>query len=405
MPRIAIVAGEASGDYLAAHLIRAVTSADPTVRFYGIAGPRMQAAGCESLFPQEPLAVRGYVEVLKNLSEILAIKRGLIRALKADPPDLFIGVDAPDFNLGVETILRHERIRTAHYVSPSIWAWRPERITRIKAACDKMLTIFPFEAEIYHRAGVAVAYTGHPMADEVPTLTQRDARAQLRLRANAPIFLLMPGSRQSELAAHAGVFLAAAKQIRQALPEAEFLVPLATRETRDLFANAIHDHDAADVPITTLFGHAQLAMAACDVALIASGTATLEAALMRCPMVIAYRMPALSWRIMKKKALIPYVGLPNILAGDFIVPELLQDDATADNLAQAVLAWYRTPAARDALKARFETMHTSLKRNSSARLAEEVLGMLGRAPRVLNANAVNATGSLDVVKPAEARGR
>lgn len=382
MARIAIVAGEASGDYLAAHLIRAVKAADPRIEFFGIAGPRMQAAGCQSLYPQEPLAVRGYVEVLKNLSEILSIKRALVQSLKANPPDLFIGVDAPDFNLGVETILRHAGIRTAHYVSPSIWAWRPERMTRIKSACDKMITLFPFEAEIYHRAGVPATYTGHPMADEVPTLTRFDARAQLRVRQSAPIFLLMPGSRQSELAAHAGVFLEAAKRIYAALPESQFLVPLATRETRELFEKAVHVHEAAELPITTLFGHAQLAMAACDVALIASGTATLEAALMRCPMVIAYRMPALSWRIMKKKALIPYVGLPNILAGEFIVPELLQDDATPENLAQALLAWYRTPAARDALSARFATMHASLKRDSAARLAEEVLAMLTpRTPR------------------------
>jgi lipid-A-disaccharide synthase len=221
------------------------------------------------------------------------------------------------------------------------------------------------------------------MADEVPTLSPFDARAKLRLRQDVPIFLLMPGSRQSELAAHTGVFLDAAKLIHAAYPNAQFLVPLATRETRDIFADAVHLHQATELPITTLFGHAQQAMAASDVALIASGTATLEAALMRCPMVITYRMPALSWRIMKNKALIPYVGLPNILAGEFIVPELLQDDATAQNLADAVLAWYRTPHAREMLKARFETMHASLKRGSAARLAEEVLGMLGTKPPAL----------------------
>jgi lipid-A-disaccharide synthase len=379
--RIAIVAGEASGDYLAAHLIRAVQHADPSVHFYGIAGPRMQAAGCEATFAQEPLAVRGYVEVLKNLRAILRIKRQLLAELKRDPPDLFIGVDAPDFNLGVETVLKQAGIPTLHYVSPSIWAWRPERIERIRAAVSKIITIFPFEAEIYHRAGIPAAYTGHPMAEEVSRQTVADARAQLRLRQSIPIFLLMPGSRQSELTAHADLFIATAKEILKTLPDAQFLVPLATRETREQFTIALHRADAVNLPITTLFGHAQMAMAAADVALIASGTATLEAALMRCPMVITYRMPGLSWRIMKKKALIPYVGLPNILAADFIVPELLQDDATPANLAQAMVAWFHSTDAREAVQARFAAMHSSLARDSSTLLAQEVLTMVGRSPR------------------------
>jgi lipid-A-disaccharide synthase len=381
MPRIAIVAGEASGDYLAAHLITAVHAVAADVQFEGIAGPRMQAAGCRVLFAQEPLAVRGYVEVLRNLPEILRIKRSLLATLKADPPDLFIGVDAPDFNLGVEAELKRAGIRTAHYISPSIWAWRPERIHQIKTAVDRMLTVFPFEAEIYHRAGIAATYTGHPMADEVPTLSQSDARAQLRLPQAAPIFLLMPGSRQSELAAHAELFIQTAALLHAQLPQAQFLVPLATRETREQFEAARYRCEAMSLPITLLFGHAQLAMAAANVALIASGTATLEAALMRCPMVITYRMPQLSWQLMKRKALIPYVGLPNILASEFLVPELLQEDATPPLLARALLAWVRTPHAVEALQARFATLHRTLRRDSAKLLGEEVLALVGRPPR------------------------
>jgi len=368
---VAIVAGEASGDLLGAALIRALRARWPDLAFRGIAGPRMQAEGAESLYPMEKLAVRGYVEVIRNLRELLAIRRGLARALLADPPDLFIGVDAPDFNLALEAKLKAAGVRTVHYVSPSLWAWRAERIRSIARSVDRMLVMFPFEEPLYARAGIPVSYVGHPLADEMPLVPDREeARAQLRLAPDAIAVALLPGSRQVELVQHADLLIEAASQLALQRPGLQFFVPLATRETREYFEARLQARPLRELPLTVLFGHARLALHAADAAIVASGTATLEAALARCPMVITYRLHPISYRMVMRRALLPYFGLPNILAGEFIVPEILQDDATPGNLARALGNWLDQPAACERLRGRFAAIHASLARGHDARVAD-----------------------------------
>ncbi len=380
--KIGIVAGEASGDLLGRSLIDALRARWPDLEFVGIAGPRMQSAGATSWYPMDKLAVRGYVEVLKNLRELIGIRRGLKARLLAERPALFIGIDAPDFNLALERTLKAAGIPTIHYVSPSLWAWRPERIHAIKSAVSRMLTIFPFEAALYEKAGVPVTYVGHPIADAVPLASQReDARDQLKLKQGGQYFAFLPGSRQTELDFHTDLFIDTIKLLAKQYPEAQFLVPLTTRETRDHFDERRYTRGARDLPIQILFGHSQLALAAADVALVASGTATLEAALLRCPHVITYRMSPVTWRMMQKKALLPYVGLPNILADRFIVPEILQDDATPENLAQALGNLWVHKRAREAMAASFDAMHASLRQNNAARLQEVFADYLGPAAK------------------------
>ncbi len=369
--KIAIVAGEASGDLLGASLIRALRSRHPGVEFYGIAGPKMVAEGARTLFPMEKLSVRGYVEVLRHLREILAIRSSLKRRILADRPDLFIGVDAPDFNLGLAASLKARGIRTIHYVAPAVWAWRADRIRKIRRAVDRLLVVFPFEEEVFRKGGVPATYVGHPLADVLPLVPEReDARAQLRLPPSATAVAMLPGSRMSELEHHADLYLATARAMLEKRPGLRFFVPLATRETRELFEARVYESQAQELPITVLFGHARLALQAADVALVASGTATLEAALARCPMVITYRVPALTYRLMWRKAVLPYVGLPNILAGEFIVPELLQNDATPANLAQALGNWLDSRTARERLMERFERLHAALAVGHEERIAQ-----------------------------------
>jgi lipid-A-disaccharide synthase len=377
--RVAIVAGEASGDLLGAALIRAVKARFPDVEFYGIAGPKMMAEGARTLYPMEKLSVRGYVEVLKHLREILGIRSGLMRRLLDDKPDLFIGIDAPDFNLKLETRLKAAGVPTVHYVSPSIWAWRPERIQRIGQAVERMLVMFPFEAAIYEKAGIPVSYVGHPLADSMPLVPDTTgARTQLRLaRTGVPVALL-PGSRMSELELHSDLLIETARELAKRRPELRFFVPLATRETRDYFETRLYRLEALELPITILFGHAHLALHAAEAALVASGTATLEAALARCPMVITYRLRPLTYWLVKRKALLPYFGLPNILAGEFIVPELLQEDATPANLAQALGNWLDNKAAREALRERFARMHVELAAGHDERVVEALMPYLAR---------------------------
>ena len=378
--KIGIVAGEASGDLLGALLIKALKAEYPELEFVGIAGPKMQSAGAASWYPMEKLAVRGYVEVLKSFREILGIRRGLRNRMLKERPIMFIGIDAPDFNLGLEKTLKRAGIPTIHYVSPSIWAWRGERIHKIKQAVTHMLTVFPFEPVIYEKAGIPATFVGHPSADVIPQKSQRDdARAQLRIKPYELTIALLPGSRQTELDYHAELFVDTAKLLHQQFPTARFLVPLATRETREQFDQARWKLEAQDLPIQILFGHANLALAAADVALVASGTATLEAALLRCPHVVAYRMSPTTYRLMKRKAYLPYVGLPNILAGEWLVPELLQDDATPDNLARAVGNWIRHPDAANALRERFAGIHAQLAVNNGDRVRDALRPFLQRA--------------------------
>jgi lipid-A-disaccharide synthase len=374
---IAVVAGEASGDLLGSQLILALREHLPALNVVGIGGPRMEAAGMDVWFPMEKLAVRGYFEVLKHYFEIVGIRRKLRRRLLKTRPDVFIGIDAPDFNLDLERGLKARGIPTVHYVSPAIWMWRRERLGKIKRAVSRMLTLFPFEEEIYRDAGVDVAFVGHPLADMLDQIPRDDAaREQLRLPPASPVVALLPGSRQSELQYMADLFIRTAKLIHARLPHAVFLVPLTTRETRVMFETALYHNDAEELPLTIMFGHAQDAMAAADVVLVASGTATLEAALLCKPMVITYKMPPATYWLLQGKGYLPYYGLPNILAREFVVPEFIQDDATPQNLSQALLNLLADVATRDRIAARFATMSASLRRGAARQAALAVLPML-----------------------------
>jgi lipid-A-disaccharide synthase len=375
--RIAMVAGEASGDLLASHLIAAIRRRLPETDFYGIGGPKMQAAGFDARYPAEKLAVRGYAEVLRHYREITAIRRSLIEALLAEPPRAFIGVDAPDFNLHLEKRLKARGIPAIHYVSPSVWAWRGGRIRGIARSVTHMLALFPFEEEIYRSRNIPVSYVGHPLADVIPPETNRAAlRDKLGLAQDQLVFALLPGSRQSELQYMADTFIETARRLHQRFPQARFLVPLATRETRDLFEQALYRLAAEELPVTRLFGHAHDAMGAADGVLVASGTATLEAALLNKPMVIAYRMSSWSWRLMRRMKYQPWVGLPNILSGRFVVPEFLQDEATPDNLAQALGNLVEDTETCRRIAATFARLHVQLRLNSAERAAEAILPYL-----------------------------
>ena len=374
---IAIVAGEASGDLLGSQLILALREHLPALNVVGIGGPRMEAAGMDVWFPLEKLAVRGYFEVLRHYFEIVGIRRKLRRRLLKIRPDVFIGIDAPDFNLDLERGLKARGIPTVHYVSPAIWMWRRERLGKIKRAVSRMLTLFPFEADIYRDAGVDVAFVGHPLADMLDHIPRDDAaRDQLRLPPASPVVALLPGSRQGELKYMADLFIRTAKLIHARLPHAVFLVPLTTRETRVMFETALYHNDAEELPLTIMFGHAQEAMAAADVVLVASGTATLEAALLCKPMVITYKMPPATYWLLQGKGYLPYYGLPNILAREFVVPEFIQDDATPQNLSQALLNLLADVATRDRIAARFAAMSASLHRGAARQAALAVLPML-----------------------------
>ncbi|QKS30417.1 MAG: Lipid-A-disaccharide synthase [Accumulibacter sp.] len=381
--RIALVAGEASGDLLASQLIEAIRSRLPQAVFFGIGGPRMLGKGFDSWYPLEKLAVRGYAEVLRHFREIVAIRRGLRRRLLADPPDVFIGVDAPDFNLGLERALKRRGVTTVHYVSPSIWAWRGERIHRIGAAVSRVLALFPFEPAIYERQGIPVSYVGHPLADMLPLDDARDAtRELLGFPEQQAVFALLPGSRQSELQYMADTFIETARRIHRAIPDAAFVVPLATRETRGMFEAARQRCAADDLPLRLLFGHAHQAMMAADVVLVASGTATLEAALLKRPMVIVYKMaPFSAWLMRRIGGYLPYVGLPNVLAGRFVVPEFIQEDATPANLAQAALNLYADRGVRAGLQRLFHSLHLQLRQNAAEKAAQAVIGCLPAAIR------------------------
>ena len=375
--KVGIVAGEASGDLLGAHLVNALKNRIPGIEFIGIGGPKMEAAGVNCLFPMEKLAVRGYVEVLRHYREIVGIRAKLLRYFLKNPPDVFIGVDAPDFNLDLEIALKKHGIPTIHYVSPSIWAWRGERIRKIARAASQVLVLFPFEKKIYDAAGIPATYVGHPLADMLPEQANRkEAREQLRLPLQAKVIAMLPGSRQSELHYMAKLFVQTAKKIVDTHPDVSFLVPLVSRETRNLFETEIYRAGGGDLPITILFGHAHVAMMAADAVLVASGTATLEAALLKCPMVITYKMSPLTWRMMQRKKYQPYVGLPNILAGRFIVPELLQDDATPENLSQAVSNLVSDRSTIDKLNHAFSRMHIELKQNTAERAVDAILPYL-----------------------------
>ncbi len=374
---IGIVAGEASGDALAATLIRAVRARHPDIRFVGVAGPQMEAAGCEAWYSVERLAVRGFVEVIAHLPGLFRLRRQLRRRMLAERVQLFIGVDAPDFNFGLERKLKRRGVRTVHFVSPSLWAWRRERLRKIGRAVHRMLALFPFEPALYESAGVSVTYVGHPMAAEAAThATRRETRELLNLKAATPVFALLPGSRMSEIGMHAELVLATAARIHESREDARFLVPFVTRATRDTFETAMHRTGRDTLPITLLYGHAEDALRAADVGIVASGTATLEAALARCPHVIFYRVSALTARIVGRRLLLPYVGLPNVLAGGFVVPEFLQQDATPVNLAQAALNLFDDTVTRRRLEALFAGFAVQLSADTGTLAAAAILDEL-----------------------------
>jgi lipid-A-disaccharide synthase len=377
-----MVAGEASGDQLGAHLIAALKARRPQLAFSGIGGPRMDAEGFEASVPMDKLAVRGYSEALRHYREIARIRRRLGDALLEQRPGLFIGVDASEFNLPLERRLKDAGIPAVHYVSPSVWAWRRGRVKRVARAATHLLAMFPFEPAMYARTRLPVTYVGHPLADLIPLQVDKPAaKAQLRLPARKLIVALLPGSRRSELEHMAEPFVLAAHRLRQEIPEVHFVCPLATRETRELFETTLHAHERTDLPLTLLFGHSHEALAAADLALVASGTATLEAALFKTPMVITYRQSPLSWAIQRQLLYLPYVGMPNILAGERLVPELIQGRATPAALAAALLDLLRDTAAQERQVRRFREFHEQLRQDNAAKAAEAVLGVLdaGRA--------------------------
>jgi len=375
--RVAMVAGEASGDQLAAPLMAALKARRNPIMFAGIGGPRMEALGFESHYPIEKLSVRGYAEALMHYREIMGIRRRIARSLLAERPDLFIGVDASDFNLDLERKLKDAGIPAIHYVSPSVWAWPAWRVRRIARSVTRILVMFPFEAPLYEKAGVPVTYVGHPLADLIPLEPNKlEARAALRLPAGKLIVALLPGSRRSELQYMASSFVLAAHRFRQEVHDVHFVCPTVTRDTRDMFERAVHEHQRTDLPLTLLFGHSHEALAAADLALVASGTATLETALFKTPMVIAYRQAPLTWALMRTMIYLPYVGMPNVLAGEKLVPELLQDEANPAALAGALLTLLRDTAAQRRQIERFHEFHHLLRQNAAEKAADAILEVL-----------------------------
>jgi lipid-A-disaccharide synthase len=372
-----LAAGEASGDLLASLLLGGMRDKWPEMRSAGIGGPKMEALGFKSWWPYEKLAVRGYVEVLRHYREIVSIRHQLRQRLLANPPSAFIGVDAPDFNLDLERDLKAQGIPTIHFVCPSIWAWRADRVDKIRQSVDHVLCIFPFEADLLAQHGIDATYVGHPIANSIPDVPDRAAaRMQLGLPQDATVVALLPGSRRSEIAYLAQRFLQAAQRMAKLQPGLHFVLPAmpALRARIEAIVK-----DVGGVPhLTVLSAQSHTALAACDVTLIASGTATLEAALFKRPMVIAYNMNWLSWQIMRRQKLQPWVGLPNILCQEFVVPELLQDAATPDALAHAVLHWLANPSAAAAVQQRFAALHDTLRRDTPLLAAHAIEKVLAR---------------------------
>ncbi len=372
--QLAMVAGEASGDLLAGLLLGGLRARWPDLHTAGIGGPRMAGHGFEAWWPSDKLAVRGYVEVLRHYRGIKAIRDALGDRLLAERPAAFIGVDAPDFNLGLEARLKRAGLKTVHFVCPSIWAWRGGRAKKMAASCDHVLCLFPFEPELLRAHGVAASYVGHPLADAIPLVPPREAsRTALGLSTDAPVVAVLPGSRRSEIQYIAPAFLQAVVRLHQQRPDIRFLLPVAPG-LRALVEPLVAEL-AAGVPLQLLDGQSHAALAACDVTLIASGTATLEAALFKRPMVIGYRMNGLSWQLMKRMRYQPWVGLPNILSREFVVPELIQEECHPAALAVATLRWLDDAAASAAVARRFEDLHHLLRRDT-ARCATDAIAQV-----------------------------
>ncbi|MDP3699630.1 MAG: lipid-A-disaccharide synthase [Hylemonella sp.] len=374
-PRVAMVAGETSGDLLAGLLLDGLKSRWPGVQTLGIGGPQMVKRGFQAWWPSDKLAVRGYVEVLRHYREIVGIREQLKQRLLRDKPDAFIGVDAPDFNLDLERDLKVAGVKTAHFVCPSIWAWRPERIEKIKRSVDHVLCIFPFEVELLAQHGIAATYVGHPLANVIPMVPDRAAaRAALGLPADAQVVAILPGSRASEIKYLAERFFRAAELMQRSRPGLHCLVPAlaALRPAIERAARAA----GMDGKLHIVDGQSHAVLAACDVTLIASGTATLEAALFKRPMVIAYNMNWLTYQLMKRKHLQAWIGLPNILCRDFVVPELIQHAASPAKLAAATLQWLDAPERVSALEQTFSALHDELRRDTPRLAADAIAQVL-----------------------------
>ena len=372
--RVALVAGEASGDILGCGLMQAIKQRHPDAEFIGVGGARMEAEGLKSFFPMERLAVMGLVEVLGRLFELLRRRRQLARELIAAKPDVFIGIDAPDFNLGLELKLRRAGIKTVHYVSPSVWAWRQKRVLKIRDACDLMLTLFPFEARFYLEHQVPVRFVGHPLANTIPLQADRvGAREALGLAPDEPVVALLPGSRGGEVARLGALFLDAAERLRTLRPGIRFVLPCANAERRAQLEAMLAGRN---LPLLLLDGRSHEALAACDAVLIASGTATLEALLHKRPMVVAYKVAPLTYRILKRLVKSPYISLPNLLAERLLVPELIQDAATADALAQTLAPLLDDGAVQTE---GFDVIHRALRQDASQQASDAVLKLVGQA--------------------------
>ncbi|BBP61249.1 lipid-A-disaccharide synthase [Pseudomonas sp. St316] len=369
--RVALVAGEASGDILGAGLMRALKAQHPAVEFIGVGGPLMQAEGLTSYFPMERLSVMGLVEVLGRLRELLARRKKLIQTLIDEKPDVFIGIDAPDFTLNIELKLRQAGIKTVHYVSPSVWAWRQKRVLKIREGCDLMLTLLPFEARFYEEKGVPVRFVGHTLADTIPLEADRQAARQALGLPEGPLVALMPGSRGGEVSRLGGLFFDAAQRLLSIRPGVRFVLPCASAQRRAQLEELLIGRD---LPITLLDGRSHEALAACDAVLIASGTATLEALLFKRPMVVAYRLAPLTFWILKRMVKSPYVSLPNLLAQRLLVPELLQDEATADALASTLAPLI--DGGQEQTRG-FDEIHRTLRRDASNQAADAVLTLIG----------------------------
>ena len=371
--RVALVAGEASGDILGAGLMQALKARYPQVEFIGVGGPLMQAEGLTPYFPMERLSVMGLVEVLGRLPELLARRRKLVKTLIAAKPDVFIGIDAPDFNLGLELKLRRAGIKTVHYVSPSVWAWRQKRVLKIREACDLMLCLFPFEAQFYDAHQVPVRFVGHPLADTIPVMADRAAaREALDLPQDGAVVALMPGSRGGEVARLGSLFLDAAVRLRTLRPGVRFVLPCASPQRRVQLEQML---GGRDLPLTLLDGRSHEALAACDAVLIASGTATLEALLFKRPMVVAYKVAPMTYRILKRLVSSAYISLPNLLAERLLVPEMIQDAATPEALAQLLAPLLN---GGEVQTEGFDVIHRALRRDASVQAAEAVLQLVGR---------------------------
>lgn len=374
--RIGILAGEMSGDTLGAGLIKALKSHFPTATFEGIAGPKMIAAGCQSLADQERLAVMGLWDVLKRLPELLGIRRRIRQHFINNPPAVFIGIDSPDFNLPLEKSLRQAGIKTVHYVSPSVWAWRQNRIHGIKRSVDLMLTLLPFEASFYEQHQVPVRFVGHPLADEFPLQADRaKARASLNIAEDAILVALLPGSRQGEVALLAPDFLAAAAWCLQQNPNLRFIIPAANQKRYQQLEVLLKQFP--NLPLSLVLGQSQTVMSAADAVLMASGTTALEAMLLKRPMVVAYKFSPLSYAIISRMVKSPFVSLPNLLANEMLVPEILQDAVTPESLGKPLLDYLQNPERVRELEGRFTELHRSIQKNASEKAAQAIAQLIG----------------------------